>query len=361
MKKIITFIIAIVMIATTLTACSTAGTPILEYGNSKVTVNMYNYWLSKNKAMYMSMFTGMQDTNEFWMTEIAEGLTAETYLGAMALQSVMNTLVCAEMYDQLGLKISAEMTEVIDGYIAELIVELGGGSKSQFNQLASAYGVNDKILKEIYIFEAKAMELFNYFYGEGGIEPITDAQRDEAYVGNYVKIQHLYINNKYVPVVDEEGRQVADENGSAKVNPMEGDQLAENNAVIAAIDKGIEEGAEYETLWSEYSEDQYYENGYYLTSSMQFITEVLTAAFTMEVGAVQKIETGIGVHYIKKYDLDAKAYADERNVDFFGDFDTMTAQAVFNKKVSDKITEITVHEEEVKKYSIRTVTPNSNF
>lgn len=359
--KIIAAVLATVMLLCSAASCASSGTAILEYGKSKITVNMYSYWLSRYKAIYLYTF-GVNDTTEFWTTEIATGITAETYLGAIALQGVMSTLVCMEIFDNLGLKLSAEVIEAIDNYIADLIVEHGGGSKSKFNNEVSVFGVNDRILKQIYIAEEKASQLFDYYYGTNGTEKITDLHRDEYYKATYAKIQHLYINTKKEYVLDEEGNRVYDSEGNVKTQDMTGAVLAEKEKIIADIDARLAEGASFEELWAEYSEDKYYENGYYLTASTSgFVNEVVTAAFTMEVGETEKITTSSGTHYVKKYDLDEKAYTNEKNSDFFGDFDSYVAQSFFNKKIQTYLADIIVNEDEIKKYSIRTATPNGSF
>lgn len=357
--KITAIILAVIMLVCPIVSCSTAGTPVLEYGKSKITANMYSYWLSRYKALYLYTF-GVNDTDEFWSTEVASGITAETYLGAIALQGIMTTLISMEMFDNLGLKLDSATLNAIDEYIAGLVTEYGGGSKSSFNQYASSYGVNDKILREIYIAEEKASQLQDYFYGSNGTEKITDLQRDEYYKSNYAKIQHLYINNKYEYVLNDDGTYKYDADGNTQRQAISGDALTEKNNTISEIDAKLEEGASFEDLWTEYSEDQYYENGYYLSSSTNFISQVTTAALQMEVGAVQKVESEVGIHYIKKYDLDEKAYSDERNADFFGSFDSYVIQSQFSLKLQGKLADV-ITTDELGNYSIRTATPNGSF
>lgn len=358
--KIIAVVLAVIMLVCPIISCSSAGTPVLEYGKSKVTSNMYSYWLSRYKAMYLYTFTGMQDTAEFWSTEIASGYTAETYLGAIALQSVMTTLVCMEIYDSLGLKLSATQLDSIDQYIANLVTEHGEGSKSRFNNYASTYGVNDKILREIYIAEEKASQLYDYFYGENGIEKITDLHRDEYYKGSYAKVQLMILNN-YEYVLDADGNYTYDENGTAQIQSLSDEALAEQKNKVAEIDTKLEEGTDFETLWNDYSDDKSYSNGYYLTSSTNLSSDILTAALTMEIGTVQKIESTYGTFYIKRYELDDKAYSDEKNADFFSTFDSSVTQSLFTAKIQGYFNDVTINQSELNKYSLSSSPVNYSF
>ncbi len=361
-SKITAVILAVIMLVFPLASCSGAETTVMEYGNSKITANMYSYWLSRYKAMFMYSYADMQDTDEFWNMEMAEGVTAEQFLTAVVQENIKTTLVCMELFDSYGLKITNETSDTIQAYIDDLIKEQANGSRSAFNQIASAYGVNDTILKEIYIAEQKVSQLYDYFYGENGIEQITDTSRDEYYKNNYSRAMHLYINNVYKYETDENGNVVTDsETGYPKMVELTAEEKAEKNAIIKEIDDKLAAGTPYEELYEQYSEDKNYPNGYYLSATSSFIPEVTVEMLQMEVGEVSKVESSYGVHYLNKLELDEKAYANEENADFFADYDTLVGQGLFQAKISAITPEVIVHQNELANYSLRSAKANYSF
>lgn len=149
------------------------------------------------------------------------------------------------------------------------------------NAALSVYGVNMNMLREIYRDQEKSGVLFDYMYGTNGTTPVTEEEYTAYYEDNYCHIRHIYVNNQYYYVTDENGNSVFDDKGSVKTAAMDAQMQAEKQVVIDAIDAALANGEDFETVYNTYSEDQYYENGYYLTRDIDFIPEVVDAAFAL--------------------------------------------------------------------------------
>ena len=148
---------------------------------------------------------------------------------------------------------------------------------------------------------------------------------------------------------------------SVKTAAMDARMRAEKQVVIDAIDAALANGEDFETVYTTYSEDQYYENGYYLTRDIDFISEVVDAAFALEIGEWQKVESDYGVHYIKRLPLADKAYTEDANADFFPDYENTVKSALFVDYIRSLLPEVTINEEVIARYNMTDSPVNYRF
>ena len=147
----------------------------------------------------------------------------------------------------------------------------------------------------------------------------------------------------------EAGYYTYDSNGNVVTRDLTEEEKQEKAEKIAAL----ADGEDFETVYETYSEDLYYENGYYLTRETDFIDEVVTSAFALEIGETVRIESDYGVHYLMRLELEDYAYNDTKNADFFDGFADTVANADFLTMLDELIENVEVNEEEISKYSIR--------
>ncbi|MBQ4354215.1 MAG: peptidylprolyl isomerase, partial [Clostridia bacterium] len=285
----------------------------------------------------------------------------EEFIFDSILTNVKMSLVCDALADEYGLTVSEDTTAVIDAYLEDFIEEYSGGSKTQFNQALAQYGINLKMLREIYLRDERGMALYDYLYGSGGTIGISDEDRTEYLTENYVRVRHIYVNNKYIYATDEDGIVLTNKDGTYQTAALTGELLDAQNAKIASIDAALAAGEDFETVCMTYSEDTLYENGYYLTRTMDFVDDVVVSAFDLEIGKHVKIESEVGTHYIMRLDMDDKPWDDEKNADFFADYDTVVSTALFTEYVESLIDEVVVNEEILSKFSVQASPSNSRF
>jgi len=355
-KKWIAWLLAAV---TVLSAAGCASAPaVMEYEKEKITSNMYRYWLSTYKGTFMQTYTDMSDTDAFWSSLLYEDVTAEQYLNNAVTENVKRMLVCSTQFDKLGLKLTDAALEDIDTYIETLITERADGSRNSFNQMLAQYGINIDMLREIYLMEDKTSMLFSRLYAKGGERELSDEALDTFCQEHYVRVRHIYVNDAYVYDTNEEGQIGYDESGTLKTRELTEAEKAEKAAKIASIDKALAAGTDFDSVYKDYSEDLYYENGYYLSATTSFIPSVITAAFSLEVGEWKRVESDYGVHYILRLEMDEKPYENEENADFFSTFETDAQNDDFLNWTDELISQVEVDEEELQKYSIRDAVPN---
>ncbi len=359
MKKLVRFCAFALLFATlfSLSGCGQSAVA-LSYGDSVVTANMYRYWLCSYKGTFLYTYTDMTDTDAFWDSILYEDITAEDYLNASVLENVKRTLLCMELFDQYGLTLPDYAVEGVDQYISELMDAYADGSKVKFNQTLSQYGVNMDMLRQIYLEEEKPARVFAYLYDDGGPNTLTEEDLDAYYRENYVRVRHIYVNDAYEYVTNEAGYQQYDSNGTALMRELNETEAAAKAEKIAAIEKALAEGQDFKTVYETYSEDLYYVNGYYLTRETDFITDVVDAAFGMEIGETVKVESEFGTHWLMRLPLEDNAYNESTNADFFDGYKDTVANADFMEFLDGLLDDVTVNEEEIEKYSIRDAAVN---
>ncbi len=329
-----------------------------SYKGIDISVNMYRYWLSTYKGMFMYTYTDMTNTDAFWDSVLYGDVTAEEYLNGAVVDNVKRNLVCLSLFEQYGLSLSDAAVAAIDEYIADLTEEYADGSRQKFNQTLAQYGINAEILRDIYIIEDKISLLFEYLYKDGGPFALTEETLDAYYRKNYARVRHVYVNDAYAYQTNDAGYYTYDAHGNAVTRALTEEEAAEKSAKIKAIDKALADGTDFQTVYETYSEDLYYVNGYYLTRETDFISEVVDAAFALEIGESVCVKSDYGTHYLMRLELEDFAYNDPNNADFFDGFAETVKNDDLLTRLNGLLSEVTVYEEEVKKYSIRDAVVN---
>ncbi len=363
MKKTISLLLAFLLCLTIgLTGCGgKSGEAVMTYGDSVITENVFRYYLSYYKNIYLKTYSDMKDTAAYYQTVMPDGRTAEQVLFDMTVENVQMTLVCMELFQKEGLSISDTLREDIDYYLADLVTEYAGGDKKSLNAELAQYGVNLDMLADIYVDQEKSGFLFDYYYGEGGIHPLSEEEKDAWYRDNYSHIVHLYINDAYYYPINEAGFTQTDENGNPVSAPLTEELKAEKQMTIDAIDASLAAGSDFMDVYNTFSEDKYYPNGYYLTRATNFVPEVVDAAFTLDEGAWTKLSSEQGTHYVFKLPLDEKAWENEANADFFSTFETDLASERFMSSIREYLPQVKVDAEALSRYSVEDSPVNYRF
>lgn len=351
--KWIALLLALLCMLPALGGCATDTVEVMRYGESSVSVNMYRYWLSSYKGSFMYTFSDATDTDAFWDTVLYEDVTAEEYLNNVVMNNVKRSLVCMELFRQKGLKLSTEVEEEIDAYIEELIEERAGGSKNVFNEELAKLGINTRMLRDIYRCEEQTSQLVDALYAPGGERELTAADIDAYCRENYVRIYHIYVNNAYVYETDDQGNYQYNQDGTVKLRALNEEEAAAKATVIAQIEAELAEGKDFLEVYENYSEDTYYKNGYYLTRQIDFIPEVVDAAFGLQVGESAKVVSDYGTHWILRMEMDERPYENDENIDFFSTIVSDAESADLRAYLDFLIPQVEVNQEELDKYSIR--------
>ena len=359
-NRIISAAAATLLAACALVSCSSES--VMTYGSHSINENEFSYYLATYKGKYAQTYADFKNTPEYFSSVVTDDRqTVEDVLYSAVVHNVEMTLVCEQMFDDYGLSLSRSVEDTINSYIGDFVDEYADGSRNKFNAALGAYGVNINMLKKIYLRDEKVSALYDALYGTNGIIGITDEDRQNYLDENYVRVRHIYVNNKYMYATDEDGVQEYTDDGLRKKRELTAEELAAKQALIDAIDESLAEGADFDEVYDAFSEDKYYKNGYYISENMDFIEDVTDSAMSLEVGEYKKIETDYGTHYIMRLEMDEKPWENEDNSDFFDGYDTTVGQALFADMAEEKISEVVLNEEVLGEYTMADSAINYRF
>lgn len=359
-NRIISAAAATLLAACALVSCSSES--VMTYGSHSINENEFSYYLATYKGKYAQTYADFKNTPEYFSSVVTDdGQTVEDVLYSAVVHNVEMTLVCEQMFDDYGLSLSRSVEDTINSYIGDFVDEYADGSRNKFNAALGAYGVNINMLKKIYLRDEKVSALYDALYGTNGIIGITDEDRQNYLDENYVRVRHIYVNNKYMYATDEDGVQEYTDDGLRKKRELTAEELAAKQALIDAIDESLAEGADFDEVYDAFSEDKYYKNGYYISENMDFIEDVTDSAMSLEVGEYKKIETDYGTHYIMRLEMDEKPWENEDNSDFFDGYDTTVGQALFADMAEEKISEVVLNEYVLGEYTMADSAINYRF
>ena len=359
-NRIISAAAATILAACALVSCSSES--VMTYGSHSINENEFSYYLATYKGKYAQTYADFKNTPEYFSSVVTDdGQTVEDVLYSAVVHNVEMTLVCEQMFDDYGLSLSRSVEDTINSYIDDFVDEYADGSRNKFNAALGAYGVNINMLKKIYLRDEKVSALYDALYGTNGIIGITDEDRQKYLDENYVRVRHIYVNNKYMYATDEDGVQEYTDDGLRKKRELTAEELAAKQALIDAIDESLAEGADFDEVYDAFSEDKYYKNGYYISENMDFIEDVTDSAMSLEVGEYKKIETDYGTHYIMRLEMDEKPWENEDNSDFFDGYDTTVGQALFADMAEEKISEVVLNEDVLGEYTMADSAINYRF
>lgn len=359
-NRIISAAAATLLAACALVSCSPES--VMTYGSHSINENEFSYYLATYKGKYAQTYADFKNTPEYFSSVVTDdGQTVEDVLYSAVVHNVEMTLVCEQMFDDYGLSLSRSVEDTINSYIGDFVDEYADGSRNKFNAALGAYDVNINMLKKIYLRDEKVSALYDALYGTNGIIGITDEDRQNYLDENYVRVRHIYVNNKYMYATDEDGVQEYTDDGLRKKRELTAEELAAKQALIDAIDESLAEGADFDEVYDAFSEDKYYKNGYYISENMDFISDVTDSAMSLEVGEYKKIETDYGTHYIMRLEMDEKPWENEDNSDFFDGYDTTVGQALFADMAEEKISEVVLNEDVLGEYTMADSAINYRF
>lgn len=387
-KKITACALALLLLLLTLVGCSSYGQPVMELGGTEITANMIEFWLSRYKAQFEHYYGSavcsqydLDSVDQFWPI-VSDEATGETYDEVMSgfIYENAETYLCAlYLFDQFGLKLPKETEAEVDEYIDELLEEYASGSKAEFNALLSNYGINMKLLRELYLIDEKVDFLQNYLFGKGGTLGVTKMDKEKYYQENYVSMRQICIFINECPELDKDGNPILDANGYTKYRDMTAEETQEaRNRAADALTK-IHNGESFASVNSEYDEnptDNQYTAIYISRDSAMGTDAALEKIYnelgTMKVGEIKLVETENNLHIIEKLPLEEGAYDKSINADFFTFYDSeLGAVATFEEYLKDPLflnyiaeslekysADVKINEEELKKIKLSTVKAN---
>ncbi len=361
-SKAISLLLAIVILFGTLTSCSKQAA-IMTFKDSSITPNMYSYWLSTYKSQFLSYYNSSLDSDEFWDSYASDDMTTEQYASNLTNKNIKYILVGVQLFREYGLKLDNDVITSIDGDIAEKTEYFGG--RSALNSSLSAYGINDTILRDCYIAEEKLYAVYDYLYGENGIEAVSDSQIDKYYEDNYSRIRYIIIYTAEKFVYNENDEYTYDENGYPITTPLTDEEKAAKRELVDSAMLDLRAGESFEDIQARYNEVDmsYYTNGFYVSANELNVYgfELVSEVAGMKVGETRKIEDDYACYIVEKLDLIPRSDFKPCDTEQLERLEEYCIQEQYENKFSEYADEVETDEELLSSYSLRTASPNTYF
>jgi len=361
--RIVAAVVAVMLLVANLAGCGVVTATAISFGDVKINANQFCYWMSRFKAMYLySYFGTTTDNAQYWTSQIANGVTTGDLLNSYAVSAIMTYAVTLKLFDEYGLSLTKEQQNTIDENIQSKIT--AAGSKAALNNALSAFGVNVNMLKELYTMETKINAVQDYLYGDNGVDKATDEEISEYFNENYYRCKHILIRTDVKYEKDANGAVIVDESTqSYKTTPLTDDEVVAQKELAAELEKRVAAGEDFDRLVLEYSEDtgmQYFDDGYYITSSTTYLpTNVISAVKAMNVGDVQTVESTVGIHIVKRYELKEDAYKTEPYASTqIGDLSQMIDTVKFQELISGYADLVITNDDVIDDYPLAYCSPN---
>lgn len=362
LPRMLCLLLAFALLLPVMASCS-SETAVMTFRDSSITSNMYSYWLSKYKYSFLSYYNSSLDSDEFWDTMATDDMTTEEYARQLIDENIKYILIGIQLFREYGLKIDSDTTQSINDDIQEKIDYYGG--RSQLNSALSAYGINVDILKECYIAEEKLYAVYDYLYGSSGIEAVTDAQIDQYYEDNYSRIRYLVIYTSEKLLYDENGDYQYDSEGNVMTEELTEEEKAAKQEKINEAMICVAAGDDFGDIMDEYNEADMssYPNGFYVLANelADFGFALVTETAMMDIGEIRRVDDEYATYIVEKLELIPRSQFDDSDTTQMSNLETYCIQQYYEEKFSSFAEEITVNDDELSKYSLRTAASNSTF
>ena len=183
-RRVAALLLTITLLLGTLlvfSACADKGNPLLTLKGHTITTNQYRFLLSRVRGSLA--YAGYSvDKATFWeMVVDKNNTTYDEYFKQAALNDARRYLAALALFDDEKLTLPASYKERIDKDMDEHLSD--AGSKSALNAQLALYGVNAKMLREIYLMEAKYEYLQYHLYGKDGEKVAAEVR--QSYLEDY--------------------------------------------------------------------------------------------------------------------------------------------------------------------------------
>ena len=179
MKRIVPLLLAALLLALPLCACSSKGKTLLtlekDGATATVSVNLYELMLSRIKGSLAGSGVtsgGYAPTDpSFWNTVDKFGdsdkqQTLAEFYSAMILENCKTYVAAEWLFDTEGLTLSDAAVGDVDSRLKDLVSTYG--TKTKLNAVLADYGVNYTMLRDAYLLEAKVSALQEHYFGKDG-------------------------------------------------------------------------------------------------------------------------------------------------------------------------------------------------
>ncbi len=363
MKKIALLLVMTILIPSLLFSCSDAKyEAVMEYNGIELKENMYFYWLSTFKRNILASYSDAYDNDTFWKAQYDETRTVEDYFTEIINQKIMNYLISQSLFKENNLKLSSDVKNSISADIKEKIEYYG--SRSELNSELQHLMLNISSLEDVYTWEEKHDAVYDYLYGENGVEAISDQGIIDYYTQNYSRIKYIVFYTTKIKT-DEEGNYVYDNEGQLVTEDMTEEELNDKKKKIEECYKKLESGASFEDMRKEYSEynTSAYPNGFFVSSNelQTWGPDIILGASKAKTGEIFRVDEAAAVYLVLKCDLTDLSELSDTDIEQLSSLSVYATRELYNAKFSELSENVKVNTEILSKYKLSEIEANPYY
>lgn len=336
----------------------------IDEGVASFLISIYKY-----DYMVALLESGVEaeDTSEFWSTPLYTGNQGDLF-NYEAERYLKSIIAANALFDEYATLTAADKSKIAFA-VEEVLGRKASGDKKAFNELTKEMGFDYKDFEKGSEMLYKMRVVYNTVFGESGSKMQTSFADycESFYNKNYIKAKILIIRTQDTYELDESGNMIKGEDGKYKTRPLKEAEKLERANYISELDACVESIRnnpnntislnDFNNLLEEIA-NKYKENvvsgvtdGYYLASGSEYssllgIDDVISKAFSLEIGEIYTNETGALMSddeedndsfsykcYVYKMEKEDKAYKNKSLEHFFRDFNSLASVSLYSEIV----------------------------
>ncbi len=272
-----------------------AGDSVMTVNGDAVGTEEYAAYMLYNMKYYQDMYSS------FGMADIWDDPETAAMMGGSipeaAKEQAVYTHVVLQKMNENKLKLSYQKQKEIANARKQAIEQAGG--EDVYRDWIATYGFDETSYNNFMYASQCYATLNEYYFGENGVNKMTDEDLLQHYRDDYINAKHILI-------------QTVDSNTGEQIRS---DDEARQEAQ-ELLDR-INNGEDFDELMKQYSEDaglQSFPDGYVFTEG-EMMEPFYEGAKALEIGEVSEpVQTSYGYHIIKREPLDETKVEDYREV-----------------------------------------------
>jgi hypothetical protein len=325
-KKIIAALLALLLLAGAVLGTGCKSSPaVITLGSVTVTEDVYTYWLSCYKYLYLSRYMdlGIRDTEEGWGEIYREGKSYGEVFRDSIEQDLRRRIAAAALFDANGLSLSAAARQEIAAKMDDVFYYEENADR---NAAFGKYGTDEAGARQVAVLETKYDLYFTALFGSDQSKIYDEVYREEAdayYEKNVRRVKVIFV-------------------------PKGTDCADLSDAMSTMTERDFEYYAE------KYNDDEMldlseFPDGLYLLddadynrSSLIEFPEMLQIALRAKERECLSTATAEGTYFVYRCMLPEDGYRDEANAEMLSEFAYYCAHSIYLDHLNEKLKEITV-------------------
>ena len=342
---------------------------VMKYDSYRITEDMYQYWLSDYKQKILRDYPDVRDSEAFWTSPTATGISYEEHFTNIIDVYVKRKLSASVLFDSLGYKLSSEARTEIENILTENIEYVSGGDKEKFETVLSKYGIDYNGYKNTLIYDYKELYLYSLLYGSGS-SGVSAEELNEFFNAFYFRVKIIIIrtdfdyerNSDSSPKTDENGEYIKKYYTEAESKEKK-DKISEMKALTDAGKMNEEDFEQYYNVDNRDWNAGAYPNGYYLSSYSEYDKQIKNLVFGMNINEIKYLDFDGYTCFIKRYANVENDYSSDeyKDSEWFDNFYSNAAQYIYYKLLDSYAENITVYPNVKGKFLLRNVKANKDI